>query len=256
MKHHLKLSLRENANSFLEDALANAVVAEEEPQRWKFAVLSMVQAIELSLKQLLYEVHPLFVYENVDKATKTVGLDHAVKRLSQVSNLRLTPDEAEALKVAKDARDKITHYEVNEEVAHLKLAFARLLGFLADFYAAHFEAPLYDEVEEKLWSRGIAVRMYGEELHSRAMRRAEAEVGLHREKIISCCACSWKPMVVREDGDATCFVCGYRTEIVYCARCEEPINAQDASEASGKQYCESCLEYVTADYWYEQRAGK
>lgn len=253
---HIKLSLRENAKSFLEDALANAIAAEKQPQRWKFAVLSMVQAIELFLKQLLFEAHPLFVYENVDKSTKTVGLDHAVKRLTQVSELRLTHNEAEALKIAKDARDQITHYEVDQQVERLKLAFARLLGFLADFHEAHFKVPLYDEVDENLWAQGIAIREYGEELHARAMRRVEAEVELCRESLITCLACSWKPMVVREDGDGTCFVCGYRTEIVFCARCDTPINADEATETSGKQYCEPCLEYVTSDYWYEQRVGK
>ncbi len=57
----LKLTLLENAHDFLEDALANAVVAEESPKRWKFAVLSMVQSIELALKELLTQVHPLFI---------------------------------------------------------------------------------------------------------------------------------------------------------------------------------------------------
>ena len=87
--NRLKLTLEENAHSFLEDAISNAVVAEESPARWKFAILSMIQSIELNLKRLLAEVHPLFVYENVDKPIKTVSLDHAVRRLVSVKRLTL-----------------------------------------------------------------------------------------------------------------------------------------------------------------------
>lgn len=252
----LKLSLRDNSRSFLEDALANAITAERVPGRWKFAVLSMVQAIELTLKQLLYEVHPLFVFENVDKTTKTVGLDHAVKRLGAVSKLRLSDDETEALKTAKEARDQITHYEVDANVEHLKLSFSRLLGFLADFYDEHFEVPLYEQVDVNLWSKGVAIQAYGKELHQRAMKRASGDVDATHDTLIVCPACGWRPMVVREDGDGTCYVCGHKTEIVFCERCEVAIPADEVEEEGGHKYCQSCLEYVSSDHWYEQRAGK
>ena len=250
---HLKLSLRENAHSFLEDALANAVVAEEEPARWKFAVLSMVQAIELSLKQLLFNVHPLFVFENINKATKTVGLELAVRRLGLVANLRLTRDESEALRVAKEARDQITHYAVDQDVEHLKLSFSRLLGFLADFYEAHFHVPLYDHVDEQLWSKGLAVQQYGKELHERAMVRAKGIC----EPITSCPACSWRPMVVsNETGDGTCYVCGFRTTFCACARCRNLVPDDDTIVYADDHYCRACIEHVSTDYWFEHSAGK
>jgi NMD protein affecting ribosome stability and mRNA decay len=63
-------------------------------------------------------------------------------------------------------------------------------------------------------------------------------------------------MLVREDGDATCYVCGYRSEIGFCQRCDAPHPIDELDEAGGKMYCEFCLEYITADYWHEQRAGK
>jgi hypothetical protein len=253
---HLSLSLRENARSFLEDALANAISAEQNPARWKFAILSMVQAIELSLKQLLFEVHPLFVYENVDKPTRTVGLDLAVKRLASLGKLSLTPDERRALDLAKEARDQITHYEVDQEVEHLKLSFSRLLGFLTDFYDSHFASRLYDEIDRNLWANGVAIKAYGQQLHERAMKRAEAEIDKELESLIVCPACSWRPMLVREDGDATCLVCGHRAEIGFCHYCDEPHPIDDMKEAGGKRFCESCLDHVTSDYWSEQRANK
>lgn len=254
---HLKLTLRQNAKSFLEDALRNAIVAEQNPARWKFAVLSMVQAIELSLKQLLYEVHPLFVFENIDKTTKTVGLDHAIKRLTTVKKLNLSSDEAEALKSAKNARDEITHYEVDQNIQHLKLSFSRLLGFLGDFHRAHFAAPLYEQIDQNLWTKGLSIQEYGKELHKRACKHVDSELELTEyDNVIPCLACNWRPMVVLEDGDASCYVCGYKTNITFCSRCDSPFESDEEKELDRKNHCQRCFEYLSDDYWHESQAGK
>ena len=252
----LKLSLHENAHDFLEDALANAVVAEESPKRWKFAILSMVQAIELALKELLAEVHPLFVYENVDRATRTVGLDQAVKRLGTVANLQLTADESEALRIAKEARDQIVHYEVDANVEQLKLSFSRLLGFLADFYDAHFDMPLHDHIDSDLWSKGVSIQAYGKELYERAVRRIAENLNEEQDVVVACPYCRWKSMLVRDDGEGTCYVCGRVENITFCDRCDVAMVTGEEEEEHGKKYCRSCFEYVSSDYWYEQRAGK
>jgi hypothetical protein len=254
--NHLKLTLQENARSFLEDALQNAIAAERRPDRWKFAVLSLVQAIELILKQVLFKVHPLFVYVDVDKATKTVGLDHAIKRLSIVTKLEISTDEREALRTAKQARDQIIHYEVDQNVEYLKLSFARLLGFLADFHTAHLDTPLYDRIDKNLWIKGLAIREYGQELHERAMKRVANEVQLTEyDATIACPACSWRPMVVLEDGESNCYVCGYKTRITFCKRCDTPFESHEEDQ-SRDNHCKGCFEYVSDDYWYEHRAGK
>ena len=88
----LKLTLEENAISFAEDALANAIVAEETPKRWKFAILSLIQAIELSLKELLRRQHPYPIYKNVDNPDKTVGIDQATHRFRLIAGITLTAD--------------------------------------------------------------------------------------------------------------------------------------------------------------------
>jgi len=61
--NRLKLTLQDNAISFAEESLSNAIVAKESPQRWKFAILSLVQAIELSLKEVLKREHPFGVFQ-------------------------------------------------------------------------------------------------------------------------------------------------------------------------------------------------
>ena len=55
----MKIPLLENALSFLEEALDKAVKAERDHVHWKFAILHLVQAIELSLKERLIREHNL-----------------------------------------------------------------------------------------------------------------------------------------------------------------------------------------------------
>ena len=49
----IRMSLLENAYDFLNESLRSAGRAEAEPHAWKFAVLNLVQAIELLLKARL-----------------------------------------------------------------------------------------------------------------------------------------------------------------------------------------------------------
>jgi len=103
------------------------------PTRWKFAILSLIQAIELSLKELLRRQHPYLIYKNVDNPDKTVGIDQAIHRLRLIAGISLSADESSALRTAVGVRNEIVHHHIDEAVAELKLVFARLLGFLNDF---------------------------------------------------------------------------------------------------------------------------
>jgi len=252
----LKFTLRENAIDFLEDALSNAVVSEEAPRRWKFAVLSIVQSIELSLKQLLSDVHPLFVYANVDNPNKTVTLDKAVERLKKVTDFKLSKEEAQALKLAKEARHRIVHHEVDENIEGLKLAFAKLLAFLSGFYDSHFDMPLHDQIVEDLWRSGLRIKAHGEELFKKATQRIEANINREFEEVVVCPSCGWEAMLVSEDNEGHCYMCGHDEQLYFCDRCNCMMVEGEQEEEYGKIYCSSCFECVSSDYWYEQSAGK
>ncbi|EOW9192609.1 hypothetical protein ACOA8B_003550 [Vibrio cholerae] len=62
----VKLSLLENSQSFLVEAVDKAIGAEDDVRHWQFAILNLVQSLELSLKLVLKNIHPLFIYENID----------------------------------------------------------------------------------------------------------------------------------------------------------------------------------------------
>ena len=80
----MKISLLQNAYSFLEEALSKAIKAENEPIHWKFATLNLVQAIELSLKEKLSQEHPVLVFQQIDSPKNTVNkFGHRPKSLTE-----------------------------------------------------------------------------------------------------------------------------------------------------------------------------
>ena len=251
----LNLSLLDNAVSFAEDALANAVVAEEEPLRWKFAILSLVQTIELSLKELLFRQHPFLVYKDVDRPKNTVGIEQATSRLASIANVKLSSDESSALKAAVDIRNQIVHHQIDAALAELKLVFARLLGFLNDFHRSHLDEPLQDQIEGSLWQSGVKIQAYGDELFRRAKVRMEAD-DIADECLITCTKCGWKALCAYGPSQDTCYVCGHIESLAICDRCQGIMLQGEEHDHNKKTYCFDCLCYITDDYWYEQAAGK
>ena len=81
MRQAVRMTMLENSYDFLNESLRAYERAEEEPTAAKFAVLHIVQAIEMLLKARLQAEHPSLVYEHVDRRGKTVSLDQAVVRV-------------------------------------------------------------------------------------------------------------------------------------------------------------------------------
>lgn len=250
----LNLSLSENAISFAEDALSNAVVAEETPARWKFAILSLVQSIELSLKELLSRQHPFLIYKDVDKPKNTVGIEQATSRLRSIASVALSSDESSALKTAVDIRNSVVHHQVDASIADLKLIFARLLGFLNDFHRKHLDEALQEQIDDELWRSGAKIREYGEELFRRASERMLAD-NLPDDATITCPKCGWKALSAYEPQQDTCYVCGHIEELAVCDKCQHIMLSGEEHEHNGKTYCWDCLCHITDDFWYEQSIG-
>ncbi len=251
----LVLSLYENAISFAEDALSNAIIAEDTPKRWKFAIFGLVQAIELSLKELLRRQHPSLIFKDVDKPKNTVTIEQAESRLSSIAGVQLTANEKAALKTAVDIRNNIVHHQVDAAITDLKLNFARLLGFLNDFHRKYLGAALQDRIDVELWRTGVKIHDYGTELYLRATERMQ-EDDIGEDSMISCPKCGWKALSPFGPHSETCYMCDHTESLEVCERCQDIMLSDDAHEQRGKTYCWDCLCYINDDFWYEQAAGK
>ncbi len=235
----LNLSLMENAVTFFQDALSNAIAAEEKPVRWKFAILSLVQAIELSLKALLAKPHPFFIYTDIDKRQHTVSLNLAISRLEHIANVKLSDDESKALKVAVEVRNDIVHHQIDAELPKLKLAFARLLGFLNEFHRSHFQEALQDQVDAKLWQSGVEIQDYGDELFRRAQERMKND-GITGAHLVTCPKCRWRALCGSPPMSNTCYVCGHTEDLYVCDFCQRILFAGEQRETDLRISCFEC----------------
>lgn len=145
----VQLSLLENAIDSLNESLANVQRAAVNPNQWKYAVLNLVQAIELSLKHRLHSEHHLLLWENVDRPGRTVSLEQGLKRLQSV-DLQFSSVDAEAIQKAINWRNNITHYETDLVLSEVESTFVLLFEFLNSFHKAHFDMDLTMQLREEV----------------------------------------------------------------------------------------------------------
>jgi predicted RNA-binding Zn-ribbon protein involved in translation (DUF1610 family) len=248
----LTLTLLENSYSFLSEALHKAIEAESEPGQWKFAIFNLIQAIELSLKEKLAREHRLLVFQNVDKREQTVNLWGALLRLRDGCELSLSRVDVDTIKSAAEWRNQIVHSEFSLNTAELKPAFAKLVGFMADFHGRFLDDNLKGAIPKELWQKAVSIRDYGEELFHRANEQLAREK-IHSSNVWPCLTCGWKAFVI-QGSQNKCYVCGHAENIV---RCDECGGLEYASQMSAlptgpdsyepEQVCRACIS--SPDLW-------
>jgi len=240
----VKLSLLENAHSFVVEALSKAILAEKDSAQWKYAILNLVQAIELSLKELLRRQHHALIYRNIDKPSETVSLEFARLRLEKAAGIVFDKADISSIETASDYRNKIVHYEFAFKDVDLKLVFAKLLGFLQHFYSAHFDKSLNKIIPSQLWQEAVGVFDYAKELFERAQARWENEK-IDPTLIWHCRHCCWEAFVI-QDNINTCYVCGASDTIFECDECHYLFYCDDSSDFQndGKRTCKRCIDQM------------
>jgi HEPN domain-containing protein len=148
----IRMSLRENAYDFLNESIRSAARARDEPSAWKFAVLNVVQAIELLLKARLFEAHPVLVFENVDRPNRTVSLSLAVNRIKSAAGIHLTSREERTIRKAQKWRDQIIHHEFEFSAYEVESVYVQLFEFLVHFHDERTDfGPLHSHIDSELW---------------------------------------------------------------------------------------------------------
>jgi hypothetical protein len=246
----IKLTLLENAENFLSHSLSEAIVAETSPQNWKYAILHLVQSIELSLKELLKREHAILIYKNVDKPKDTVSLDFAVMRLQNIANYKFKSEDLDTISLASKYRDQIVHHEFSFKEEEIKPIFAKLIGFLQTVFGSYFGKNLSSIINEGIWKEAVKIIEYTTELQKRAEDKFLKE-GIEEHLIMDCRKCYQRAFVIQDDIN-TCYVCGTVDEVSQCDGCEEYFYSDELSgshEFDDKQYCTDCLEHMRSQYY-------
>lgn len=137
-KGHLQLSMKDNAYDSLNEALLKSEEASDgNPVPWKYAVLHITHAVELMLKQRLYDEHPLLLWAKLKPDGHTVMLEEAITRLEN-AGIQFDEDDRSRLRQAIKWRNAITHYNVDLQTEEIKTCFALLFEFLTRFQAEQY----------------------------------------------------------------------------------------------------------------------
>jgi hypothetical protein len=215
----IQLSLLENSHAYLREAVTKALAATSEIQHWQFAILNLVQSLELSLKVALKAIHPVFVYENIDKPRNTVSLGLALQRLEDPNIGRFTFSAKDKKRIlrAVEMRNQVTHSDFELTGEYAAANFCRIFAFVSDFQRSRLGVSVSDIIPETEFQQLLQIRKFLDELVRRARARIYEE-HIKEEFIWACPNCGEDTFVV-EDGTDTCYACSHAELVVECPQC-------------------------------------
>ncbi|WP_233423285.1 hypothetical protein, partial [Vibrio metoecus] len=249
-----KMSLLENSLSFFREALEQAIKAESNDEKWKFAVLIQIQAIETILKKRLSLEHKVFVYTDIDKCGHTVNLKQSIERLKKIAGVTLIESDHKTIEAAAELRNKIVHFDFEYSVEQVKSQFIRLVGFYIEFSNKHLDIHVVDSLSDNLKEELFKLRDYVAELKNRANTQIEAQ-DIPTNQIWTCPLCKQDTFVIL-NGQDRCYVCGHTEVISECEQCgqlefEQDMHDYDFGNMKGweniKQLCSECWDKLETE---------
>lgn len=109
----------------------------DDARRLKQAVLAIAHGVELLLKERLHRVHPVLIWENVDKfpslSARTVTVDTAINRLVRIGGLQFQDGDFELITSLRDTRNAIEHYAWKTTKSEADRIVGQALGFALHF---------------------------------------------------------------------------------------------------------------------------
>jgi hypothetical protein len=215
MSNTHRLDLLKNSISYFREAVSYGQQNPIETNHWKFAILHVVHAMELAFKERLRRIHPLFIYESVDRAEKTLTLRAALNRLRNpnIGNIPISEPVVKKIEKAFDLRSDLTHFEFNHSHEHIELKFAEIFSFMIFFYRTHLGLDTSEFIDEGQHQRILQLVRTRAEL----MGRAKAYIaGRDDGTVWMCPACNEDTFLVAE---TQCCFCHHKEEVVECPSC-------------------------------------
>lgn len=223
MNEHRKISLSivENAHAFLNESVEKALQAGNDIRYWQFAILHLVQSLELSLKSLLKEISEILVYENIENPRNTVSVTKAIQRLEQpmIKGLIFGEDEKNKIIKAIELRNKITHADFEFDELYAEKKYFELFAFVTYFHARYLHTEIENIIPRNNLELLVSVKKSREELLKKALDRISEE-SISSDLILECPSCTEHTFVI-EDNIDTCYLCRQKEEVVECPQCKE-----------------------------------
>ncbi|NJO15868.1 MAG: hypothetical protein HC877_08995 [Thioploca sp.] len=216
----IKLSLLDNSHAFMREAVAYAISAKDDARKkWQFAILNLVQSLELSLKSLLFNIHPILIFENIDSPKHTVGPLQALDRLNNptIGNVVSSKVEWQRIQKAIELRNQMTHSEFILRPEYATAKFFELFAIVVYFQAQHLKIEVEAIIPESTLDELLAIEKAIKELAEKAKQRITDE-GIDSELVYECPNCQNYSFVIQDDIN-TCYTCRYTAETFECEKC-------------------------------------
>ncbi|WP_212653636.1 hypothetical protein [Marinomonas sp. CT5] len=215
----IKLDLFENSHSFFIEAIEKAIGAENDVRHWQFAILSLVQSLELTLKVMLKNIHPVLIYENIDAPKNTVSITKAIQRLvdPNIGNIVLTKHEIDGMNSAIKLRNNITHSDFELSIDHAQAQFLKVLLLFIKIQRVHFNRQIEDILPSEAHEKLIEIEQSREALVKNALQRIK-EQEVPEEGVLYCPNCLSETFVIH-DGFDSCYACTFSEKLQECENC-------------------------------------
>lgn len=233
-----KFNLIENANDSLEHAIKHiGPIDKNSIGDWKRIVVGFAHVIELLFKEKLRQIHPAFVFDNIDKYPSkgafTVGAEKAFKRLQSVGGIKFSKLEISAINTAREKRNEIEHFEFSISKEEARALVGQVLSFIFTFSEDHLGLDWKaTHLKEGRWRVLRQYTDFYDDLLSKAENRIEAD----ELYVIGCTSCHNDTF----SGELEkCMVCSYVEQVLVCEWCKEPYIASSC-EYDDAEICPAC----------------
>lgn len=234
-----KFNLIENANDSLEHALEHiGPVYQNNAGDWKRIIVDLAHVIELLFKEKLRQIHPAFIFTNIDKYPShnahAVGAELAFKRLRNVGGIQFSEIEINAICTAREKRNEIEHYEFSISSHEARALVGQVLSFIFNFADEQLKLD-WKELhlkKGKWWVLSQYTEFY-EELLLSAKKKINDE-GLH---VLSCSSCHNETFDIDSE---KCLTCTYEEEVLSCKKCSSPYIFSSCEFSEEVEICPGC----------------
>lgn len=221
----MQFNLLENAMDSLTEAIdyyTNGKKYSDE-RCYKFCIIMLYHSAELILKEILVREHKTLIYEQVDdyrngKGTKTIGLRTALTRVRNICDIDLLKYN-EALVNLADIRNKIQHYEANEEaealISTIISAFSAIEHLVYQALNEHFEKfdSIIDPEQIKILHEDKEAYIkrkkdISDDICSQNLLKVSFQYAEDKNISIPCPKCAETFLVQQTNQSVKCYYCG------------------------------------------------
>lgn len=162
----------------------------EEKKKWKTTFILLVQAVELLIKEKLYRINPILVYEDIDIKNndngKVIGYSKSVDRLANFNPKLITETDKQFLKSCGNVRNQCIHYKVSLNSIEIKIKYCKLFELYTKLHSKCFRKKYTneeykDQIDNILTNAKDLVVFRGNEYNSKMLAWYKNELKIGQE---------------------------------------------------------------------------